>query len=644
MGKSRKSAIKIPLPQSLILSMYNNGQILQGHSHLIRQLQSLRHHSTITSKDSTQNIPHLPTEHKPISSWPSHTSFSIDQLRKSFGFRNIDTILPHIQKTSLPNYSISTKDREKILDLGETATISTSKSNKDSIPLPHSFGDVIHIDILYGTVTAHEGVRYSLFIVDRATRHRFILPMSNLKTDLLTTMNKLRKFFGSTPRRILTDFDHKLMGQSVLDNFTDDDGFCIIESAPPDKQNQNGLSESNWKSILYMARAWLTSNLLPSQYWWWAMKRATEISNYLPIKIDNKYTTPYELVYNNKPDLRFLIPQFSIAYISRYRDGNIERKNTHSQSIRAILVGRDPVSAAYLFYHPGTQKTLTSTDFTIDDTLPSGPAFHLQYDGGFYFNRYADLNDKLRPPTYKPNQQVFIDTYSPPLQGTVIAVPASPIDRIYTIQLQDHSIHQILEDHISTSDPNKTIENNNPPLSTFPNWIKHNCKATIFLHDMEKPIKGHLISENNEWYLLHGSKTKPSKYFLPDFTSTAFNLYTTHSLFNGHPHNKTIINLRGASLLSQIIAKHISARNLTSEEVPTLLKHHLLNDNDKTIWDNAYNEEYDGLYDLPCWYTITQKKSIFLNTIRSFFLLWLLLPLNMTKMVVLKEQNIVLLL
>ena len=338
--------------------MYNNGQILQGHSHLIRQLQSLRHHSTITSKDSTQNIPHLPTEHKPISSWPSHTSFSIDQLRKSFGFRNIDTILPHIQKTSLPNYSISTKDREKILDLGETATISTSKSNKDSIPLPHSFGDVIHIDILYGTVTAHEGVRYSLFIVDRATRHRFILPMSNLKTDLLTTMNKLRKLFGSTPRRILTDFDHKLMGQSVLDNFTDDDGFCIIESAPPDKQNQNGLSESNWKSILYMARAWLTSNLLPSQYWWWAMKRATEISNYLPIKIDNKYTTPYELVYNNKPDLRFLIPQFSIAYISRYRDGNIERKNTHSQSIRAILVGRDPVSAAYLFYHPGTQKLL----------------------------------------------------------------------------------------------------------------------------------------------------------------------------------------------------------------------------------------------------------------------------------------------
>ena len=155
--------------------------------------------------------------------------------------------------------------------------------------------------------------------------------MSKLKIGILLTMNKLTKLFGLIPRCILTDFDHKLMGQVVINNFSDDDGHCIIESAPPDKQNQNDLSESNWKSILYMARAWLTSNLLPSQYWWWAMKRATEISNYLPLKMDNQLITPHELVYGTKPDLRFRLPQFSIAYISRYRDGNIEHKNTHSQ-------------------------------------------------------------------------------------------------------------------------------------------------------------------------------------------------------------------------------------------------------------------------------------------------------------------------
>ena len=181
-----------------------------------------------------------------------------------------------------------------------------------------------HIDIIYGTVTAIEGYRYGLFIVDCATRSRFILPMKVLKNDLAPTLQKICNDTGVIPKRILTDFDHKIMGSTVMDMFTDFDGKCIIdtapvptiEAAPPNKQNQNGLAESNWKAVLYMARAWLTSNLLPSKFWWWALKRATEISNYIPLKIDNSFITPYELAYNQKPDLRTLLPMFIVAYLS----------------------------------------------------------------------------------------------------------------------------------------------------------------------------------------------------------------------------------------------------------------------------------------------------------------------------------------
>lgn len=191
------------------------------------------------------------------------------------------------------------------------------------------------MDIVYGTVTAIEGYRYALFIVDRATRSRFILPMKTLKTDLLHTLQLFCNNIGFTPKRILTDFDHKLMGQKVLDLFTDSSGHCIIETAPtspiieaapPNKQNQNGLAESNWKSVRYMARAWLTSHLLQSKFWWWALKRATEVSNYIHIRIDNRITTPFELAYDVKPDLRALIPMFSVSYLRRYKDGNITRK------------------------------------------------------------------------------------------------------------------------------------------------------------------------------------------------------------------------------------------------------------------------------------------------------------------------------
>ena len=40
------------------------------------------------------------------------------------------------------------------------------------------------------------------------------------------------------------------MGRAVLDNFQDDEGNDTIEPAPPRKQNQNGLKEGNWKSVL----------------------------------------------------------------------------------------------------------------------------------------------------------------------------------------------------------------------------------------------------------------------------------------------------------------------------------------------------------------------------------------------------------
>ena len=617
-GKSRKTGKTYPITYNKLLSLFNKGQILRGHTHLIRTLEKLPFLTQTSQSDPHSPSPTLPTEHKPISSWPSTTSFTCDQLRKAFGFRNIDPLLPQIQATSQHNFSISTKDREKIIDLGDVATIHRSKRNTTPLPLPHAFGDIMHMDIIFGSVTAIEGFRYGLFIVDRATRCRFILPMKILKNDLLPTLQKFCNDIGFIPKRIITDFDHKLMGQKVISHFSQPDGTTIfestppppiIEATPPNKQNQNGLAESNWKSILQMARAWLSSHLLPSKFWWYALKRATEISNYIPIKINNKITTPFELTYGIKPDLRFLLPMFSVAYLSRHRDGNITRKNTHSHSIRAILVGRDPSSTSFLFYHPGTQKTLTSDTFTIDETLPSGPAFRLEYDGGLYFNRYTDFNDKIRPPLFIPEQTVFITSHNPPLKATILTVPTSPIDRVYTVTLDDGSIQQLFENELSHTDPNIDISTNNPPTTFFPTWINSNItKATLYLPNMSKPTRGYLILRDNEWHFRHGNKTTNASIPLPDFYSTAHTLCKNLQLFEGHPRHKTIASVIKSRELSHIIAKHVSARNLTTEDIPTLLQHHLLNDNDKVIWNQAYAEEYFGLVDLPCWGTITEKE------------------------------------
>ena len=60
--------------------------------------------------------------------------------------------------------------------------------------------------------------------------------------------------------------------------------------------------------------------------------------------------------------------------------------------------------------------------------------------------------------------------------------------------------------------------------------------------------------------------------------------------------------------IGKILANHISAKGLTSTDVPTLIQHKLLNKINRKIWNDAYFEEYDGPQDLPAWTTITEEQ------------------------------------
>jgi hypothetical protein len=54
-----------------------------------------------------------------------------------------------------------------------------------------------------------------------------------------------------------------------------------------------------------MARNWLASAELPAKFLFYAVKRAAEVCNYFPLKLDTgTWTTPFELAHRVKPDLR----------------------------------------------------------------------------------------------------------------------------------------------------------------------------------------------------------------------------------------------------------------------------------------------------------------------------------------------------
>lgn len=92
----------------------------------------------------------------------SKISLIIDQVRKTFGFRNIHTIIKDIQAIIAPNYSLFTKDQEPVLDLGPVITVNKSKNNQTPVPLSLYFSDIIHLDIVYDIKTAIGDIRYSI--------------------------------------------------------------------------------------------------------------------------------------------------------------------------------------------------------------------------------------------------------------------------------------------------------------------------------------------------------------------------------------------------------------------------------------------------------------------------------------------------
>ena len=99
-------------------------------------------------------------------------------------------------------------------------------------------------------------------------------------------------------------------------------------------------------------------------------------------------TTPFELVHHKQPDLRSLIPLFSVAYIDHPSTGTTATTNLAPQTLRVILIGRSSTSTALEFYHPPTKQIYSSSVYKLDTTLAAGPLFNLHYDGGLFFNTY----------------------------------------------------------------------------------------------------------------------------------------------------------------------------------------------------------------------------------------------------------------
>ena len=194
------------------------------------------------------------------------------------------------------------------------------------------------------------------------------------------------------------------------------------------------------------------------------------------------------------------------------------------------------------------------------------------------------------------------DTYLP---CKILRIPEKYGDT-YTVVYHNGDIHQHPHWELFDYDPTENTFPNSKDKS-LPQWISHNCKATIYLPTMDQPKHGHLVKSTDKWLFKSGKGSTLKYVELLDFNSVARDMIKNFVLFEGHRRFKDILHLRSIIKLKAAVARHVSAAGLSNLIPPTSVDSHTkMSPKDKEIWDAAYSEEIEGLLDKGTWETITE--------------------------------------
>lgn len=75
-----------------------------------------------------------------------------------------------------------------------------------------------------------------------------------------------------------------------------------------------------------MARAFITDMQMPKRFWYWALHQSIQVMSCISCTVSGVSTTPHELVYGIKPNLRVLFYMISTGYFRKSKNSN----NHHS--------------------------------------------------------------------------------------------------------------------------------------------------------------------------------------------------------------------------------------------------------------------------------------------------------------------------
>jgi hypothetical protein len=153
--------------------------------HLLSVTEEVTSPTTTTNSQSEPIfIPIVRSVDKASTSLAKKVSMSEDSLRASLGFHWVDSIRHHFLTLYQDTITFNLTPADAVLDNGDFATMHKTDCNTVPVPRPKAFGDVMHINIVFGPEVSLGNVHYGLLITDRYSRMSYVYPLQNLWQDI----------------------------------------------------------------------------------------------------------------------------------------------------------------------------------------------------------------------------------------------------------------------------------------------------------------------------------------------------------------------------------------------------------------------------------------------------------------------------
>jgi hypothetical protein len=237
--------------------------------------------------------------------------------------------------------------------------------------------------------------------------------------------------------------------------------FCLPHLFNANVNKRPTLLRAPWQTLVRMARAYITEKQVGREFWYFSIKHAAQMLNQVPGRLGRKLTTPFELVYNQKPDSRTWFELFSIGYFPIEKKAGDKASATECHTMDGIAVGRDEKSNTIIFYNPLTKSYYSPPVFKLDTSHLPVMLYpkHIRYDGGFVCGPLRNRTDPV-PEPFLPGTRVEIDVNGDKCKGTIqnVPLPFSNIGATTVITSSPPSPDDIKTTYTVHLDSGKTVE------------------------------------------------------------------------------------------------------------------------------------------------------------------------------------------